>query len=153
MVYHVTVPENNRIGPCLLDSREVYTSSFYTAKSRCAVYKLFPTLWAYLSRLDISFSIFIKCSAWVLFSHHPVLLFFPFSHNVISLCNLIRLYNYSNKHSWQGEVGVGGQHSVGRCLSLATTRAGLNRRREVLTAVKLPTHPGYLLYPCLTGMW
>ena len=36
------------------------------------------------------------------------------THNVINLCNLIELHNYSNKHSWHEEVWGKNQQTVGR---------------------------------------
>ena len=36
------------------------------------------------------------------------------THNVINLCNLIELHNYSNKHSWHEEVWGTNHHTVGR---------------------------------------
>lgn len=106
MVYHVTVPEINRIGPCVLDFLE---KLWCCVQSQCLVYELSQLFWHTFLIWMFLFSIFLKCSAWVLLNCHPH--FFPFSHNVISLCNLIRLYNYSNKHSWQEEVGEGVRQS------------------------------------------
>ena len=58
-----------------------------------------------------------------IYSQNIFLMFFSYinnhpiscpTHNVINLCNLIELHNYSNKHSWHEEVSGKNQQTVGR---------------------------------------